>query len=127
MRATQLLTRRRMIASLPVVVAIVMSGAISFGYNQLLKSYRADVEHTFRIITAIDQLQMKLQDAETGQRGFIITGDESYLGPFAEGSVSIMDTVAEIRRLAEDNATQIARLSRLEELTTAMRSYFCVR
>jgi CHASE3 domain sensor protein len=115
----KLLTRQRLIVFLPVLVAIVVSSAISFGYNQLLRSYRVAVEHTFRVITAIDQLQLKLQDAETGQRGFVITGDESYLSPFAEGSASIVQTIAEIRKLAEDNAAQIARLSRLHELTTA--------
>jgi methyl-accepting chemotaxis protein len=116
MRDTKPPTRQRLIASVPILVAIVMSGAISFGYNQLLKSYRATAEHTFRVITVIDQL--KLQDAETG-RGFVITGDKSYLGPFAEGSSSIVETISEIKTLAGDNAAQIARLARLDELTTA--------
>jgi len=93
MRATRLLTRQRMIASLLILAAIVMSGTISFGYNQLLKSYRAAVEHTFRVITAIDRLQLKLHDAETGRRGFVTTGGESYLGLFAEGSSTVVDTV----------------------------------
>jgi CHASE3 domain sensor protein len=114
-----LITRQRLIVFLPVLVAIVISAAISFGYNQLLKSYRTAVEHTFRVITAIDQLQLKMQDAETGQRGFVITGDESYLDPFAEGSASIVQTIAEIRKLVADNTAQIERLSQLDELANA--------
>ena len=38
-----------------------------------------DVDHTFKVMSAIDNALLQLQDAETGQRGFIITGDESYL------------------------------------------------
>lgn len=60
----------------------MLSGIISFSYNRLLKDYRDAVDHTFEVISTIDNALLRLQDAETGQRGFIITGDESYLAPF---------------------------------------------
>jgi hypothetical protein len=74
-----LMSRSALIGAAPVVIALMLSGIISFSYNRLLKEYRDDVDHTFQVMSAIDSALLNLQDAETGQRGFIITGDESYL------------------------------------------------
>ena len=72
-----MLSRSVLIGALPVVIALMLSGVISFSYNRLLKDYRDDVDHTFQVMSAIDNALLQLQDAETGQRGFIITGDET--------------------------------------------------
>jgi len=67
-----LLSRKALLGALPVVVALLLSGVISFSYNLLLKNYRDAVDHTFQVMSGIDNVLLRLQDAETGQRGFII-------------------------------------------------------
>jgi CHASE3 domain sensor protein len=80
-----LMSRSALAGALPVAMALLLSGVISFSYNTLLKDYRDAVDHTFEVISTIDNALLRLNDAETGQRGFIITGDESYLAPFEAG------------------------------------------
>jgi CHASE3 domain sensor protein len=111
-----MLSRSALIGALPVVIALMLSGAISFSYNRLLKDYRDDVDHTFQVMSAIDNALLQLQDAETGQRGFIITGDESYLAPFEAGRTKLSEFLERLSGLASDNAGQQARIEGLRRL-----------
>ena len=43
------------------------------------------VEHDLEVLQNAQKLQKLVVDAETGQRGFIITGDESFLEPYKDG------------------------------------------
>jgi CHASE3 domain sensor protein len=118
MKATlkALLSRSALIGAAPVVIALMLSGIISFSYNRLLKDYRDDVDHTFQVMSAIDSALLQLQDAETGQRGFIITGDESYLAPFEAGRAKLSEVLSRLNQLASDNADQQARIERMRRL-----------
>jgi methyl-accepting chemotaxis protein len=109
-------SRSALLGALPVVMALLLSGVISFSYNRLLKDYRDAVDHTFEVISAIDNALLRLQDAETGQRGFIITGDDSYLAPFEAGRTVIFKILSDLRELVSDNADQRARIAGLREL-----------
>lgn len=111
-----MLTRPALIGALPVVIALMLSGVISFSYNRLLKDYRDDVDHTFQVMSAIDNALLQLQDAETGQRGFIITGDETYLAPFEAGRNKLVEVLSHLRGLVSDNADQQARIESLQQL-----------
>jgi CHASE3 domain sensor protein len=109
-------SRSALLGALPVVLALLLSGVISFSYNRLLKDYRDAVDHTFEVISAIDNALLRLQDAETGQRGFIITGDDSYLAPFEAGRTVIFKILSDLRELVTDNADQQTRIAGLRDL-----------
>jgi CHASE3 domain sensor protein len=111
-----LMSRSALVGAAPVVIALMLSGIISFSYNRLLKVYRDDVDHTFQVMSAIDSALLQLQDAETGQRGFIITGDESYLAPFQAGRSKLFEVLSRLNQLASDNADQRKRIERMRWL-----------
>ena len=50
----------------------------------LLQTNRA-VSHSLEVITSVQAILSSLQDIETGSRGFILTGDASYLEPYERG------------------------------------------
>jgi methyl-accepting chemotaxis protein len=110
------LTRNALLGALPVVVALLLSGFISFSYNHLLKNYRDAVDHTFQVMSGIDNVLLRLQDAETGQRGFIITGDEAYLAPFKSAELELSEVLAGLDRLVSDNADQQIEIANLQQL-----------
>jgi CHASE3 domain sensor protein len=60
-----------------------------------------------------------LKDAETGQRGYILTGDEAYLEPYHAGSGEVLNVVRELRKLTADNANQQKRIDTAERLAAA--------
>jgi methyl-accepting chemotaxis protein len=110
------LSRNALLGALPVVVALLLSGFISFSYNLLLKNYRDAVDHTFQVMSGIDNVLLRLQDAETGQRGFIITGDEAYLAPFKSAEQELSDALAGLGRMVSDNADQQIEIANLQQL-----------
>jgi len=59
------------------------------------------------------------KDAETGQRGFLITNLENYLEPYNSAGSAVAAAVAEVRQLTSDNPTQQTRLDDLEPLIAA--------
>jgi methyl-accepting chemotaxis protein len=72
--------------------------------------------HTHLVLEALESEVSQLKDAETGQRGFIITGREEYLEPYRTGSERAGRVVKEIRELTLDNPSQQQRLNSLEPL-----------
>jgi len=58
-----------------------------------------------------------LLDAETGQRGFLLTGDEAYLAPYNESRFNLLPELDVIERLVADNPGQVERIRRARELT----------
>jgi CHASE3 domain sensor protein len=80
--------RLRVILSVFLVTAAVViasSVAIFWAGNRVLQVHlREQVRRD--TIARIEQLESVMKDAETGQRGFIITGNESYLEPFDEAT-----------------------------------------
>jgi methyl-accepting chemotaxis protein len=109
-------SRARLISVIPIVIAMILSGAVSFGYNHLLRESGKAVDHTFLVLSKIDATLLRLQDAETGQRGFVITGDNAYLAPFVAAEDQILEGLSDLAGLISDNAEQKARIATLRNL-----------
>ena len=74
------------------------------------------VAHTREVQNQLTQLLSNLQDAETGQRGFVITGVESYLAPFTSGTAGAAENRKHLVQLVADNPRQQARADALAPL-----------
>ena len=64
---------------------------------------------------AYDRLLDLLKDAETGQRGYVITGDEAFLAPYESGAAAVPGALRTLRPLA-DNADEVAALDEIGSL-----------
>ncbi len=83
--------------------------------NKLIDS--ADwVAHTHQVLESLGGVIQAFTDAETGQRGFIITGQEQYLEPYNSGIAVVDQHVAQLRNLTVDSPIQQQRLDVLEPL-----------
>ena len=65
----------------------------------------------------IERVFSLLQDAETGQRGYIITGDERFLEPYSHAQTELDAQTRRLSDLFDVEAAQAADMSRLQELT----------
>jgi CheY-like chemotaxis protein len=72
--------------------------------------------HTHVVIQQLDVLMGALSDAETGQRGFIITNNDGYLEPYHRALGRIAEARANLRMLTRDNRSQQQRLAALDPL-----------
>ncbi len=71
------------------------------------------VEHTLAVRTLLLETLSTLQDAETGQQGFALSGDEGFLGPFNATQQKMDPRFQELERTISDNPVQLEKLGRL--------------
>ncbi len=82
------------------------------------------VSHTYQVITQLDAVSMALDEAETGQRGFLITGEDRYLEPYLQAKAKISEHVNAVRELTIDNGNQTKRFDELKPIITARLDLF---
>lgn len=76
----------------------------------------ASVEATLstdQFIRRLDELLSTIEDAETGQRGYLLTGEERYLAPFQEAKARLPQRLAEIDALASRNRVSMQNIEEL--------------
>jgi two-component system cell cycle sensor histidine kinase/response regulator CckA len=77
------------------------------------------VDHTHLVLRAADRAVGGLVNAETAQRGFVLTGREPYLEPYQAGLDAYRQSLHELRTLTADDAAQQRRVDTLAALATA--------
>ena len=68
------------------------------------------VDHTHHVLAALETIISLAKDAETGQRGYIITGEPSYLETYNAALSAINEPVRTLEQLTRDNPAQQARI-----------------
>jgi methyl-accepting chemotaxis protein len=96
---------------------LMLVAGIAYRSITALVENNAAVEHTHAVIEKLGTTLSLVKDAETGQRGFIITGDPAFLGTYEQGLAGVPSHVAELRTLIQDNPGQLSRLSQMEAAT----------
>jgi CHASE3 domain sensor protein len=78
-------------------------------------------EHTYQVLDALDDCLRGLVDAETGQRGYLLTLEPSYLAPYHQGDRDAVAAWERALALTQDNHEQQQRLSDLWPVLNAKR------
>ncbi len=99
-----------------VLLTLVGSAVVSLLNIHRLHEEDAWVAHTHQVLTDLESLVSTLKDAETGQRGYLITLDESYLEPYRKALGELGHRRAELRQLIADNQPQAERLQSLDPI-----------
>ena len=102
-------------------VATLLVFSAGLGYWNMLQLHQNDtrVAHTDEVLAAIEAVVSTMTDSETGQRGYLITGEDRYLAPYNAAVTAIQDRIQRLKRLTEDNPRQQARIREMEELISA--------
>ncbi|MGA9770461.1 MAG: CHASE3 domain-containing protein [Blastocatellia bacterium] len=97
-----------------ILIILVGNMALSYRATRVVIENERWVTHTYRVIGELDATLSNLVDAETGQRGFLITGLDSYLDPYNEAIATVGDHLKNIHELTADNPVQQKFVSILE-------------
>lgn len=115
----KLLTRN---VGLPLGVGLLGALAFVVVINYLLSAMQW-VEHTDRVIGNANETVKLSIDMETGMRGFLITGDETFLDPYEVAKPRIFGSLQGLRSMVEDNPQQVERIDRLIALQQAWNAF----
>jgi CheY-like chemotaxis protein/CHASE3 domain sensor protein len=97
-----------------VLVFFLISGAVAYLNVRTLREDNQLIVHSHQVITALDDLLSTAKDAETGQRGFLLTDNEHYLEPYNAALLTVTSQLDELSRLTRDNARQQDRIGPLK-------------
>ncbi len=100
-------------AALLLIVAIAATSLVRM--NRFAEGARW-VNHTHEVIEGLDTVLSDVISAETGQRGFLLTGDEIFLDPYHASRAELAAHVARVMKLAGDDASQVERIGQIDAL-----------
>ena len=89
-----------------VLAFFLISGAIAYLNVQVLRENQQKILHSHTVLVALDKLISTMQDAETGQRGYLLTGNDKYLAPYNEAVAAVGSRLDTVASLTGDNAAQ---------------------
>jgi CHASE3 domain sensor protein len=101
------------------LVIIAAIGASAYVSTQRLLEANRWVTHTHEVIEGLEHALSVLKDAETGQRGFVLTGEEPYLEPYNAATGRIQHDIDALVALTRDNPAQQESLRQVKELSDA--------
>jgi PAS domain S-box-containing protein len=114
-----MLANYRTLAALAgAALLVVLVAVLSFWAFSQIETSSAARKQTFSLIVRADALLNDLADAETGQRDYLLTGDEAFLQPYTAVRERIGGQLTELRPLASGSAA-VARLDAMAPLLTA--------
>ncbi len=101
--------------ALPLIAGIAT--ALAFvGLIFYLLSAMNWVEHSERVIGSANKVAKLAVDQETGMRGFLLTGDESFLEPYKLGKPKMDVDLDALKELVSDSQPQLERVNRIDAL-----------
>jgi signal transduction histidine kinase len=92
------------------VLVVSFNTWLAFRSVHVLLRSEAWVQHTLQVINQVERIMSSAKDAETGNRGFLITGDENYLAPYNSAVRELPSEIDACDSLTADNPAQLRRL-----------------
>ena len=93
---------------------LILNAATSYRNTLKLVENERWVAHTHQVLTELEATLSTLKDAETGQRGYLLTGEERYLEPYHSAIARINQQVVGLQQLTADNNRQQQRIRDLK-------------
>lgn len=107
--------RMVLIGTLGTTLLLLLNGYISYTQTQNVRRANEDVSRYYELVSVIDQTLSLMKDAETGTRGYVITGDETYLEPFLAAQNQVPTQVRAMRQLIRQVGEDVTNMQPLEQ------------
>ena len=95
------------------IAIIFFIGGVTFKHITVLKKSSDFVSKSHEVNTELERLMSFIKDAETGQRGYLLTKNTGFLKPYSESKNLVKKSFNKITNLTENSRTQQANLKKL--------------
>lgn len=96
-------------------VFIISATLTFFQFNKNTENTKWTI-HTYEVIVEAEKILVALVNMETGQRGYLLAGEENFLDPLRQGEKEFNEALASLKGKTSDNNTQQGRLDKLTRL-----------
>lgn len=100
---------------LVIAIFVMSSLLVSMRFKENVESGKW-TSHTYNVLLQSRDLLTALVNIETGHRGYLLAGQETFLEPLRQGEQSFSQAFREIKQLTSDNDAQQQRLERLQRI-----------
>ena len=100
-------------------VLLVANALVTYRATQQLIGASHWVEHTLAVDSQLQVVGSLVKDAETGQRGYLLTGDPGYLDPYSAAVQQLPSALQALGDMTADNPDQVQNVQQLKELTAS--------
>ncbi len=107
------LTVPTLLRSIPVGIVIAAGVFATTWTHTLLSDHQDMVVHTYEAIDTTKDVLIALDDAETGQRGYLVSSDRQYLAPYEKALGRLQTLRVNLLNRVSDNDSQVARVRQL--------------
>jgi CheY-like chemotaxis protein/CHASE3 domain sensor protein len=97
------------------VAAVAFIALLTWRSLETRSEAAQQMTHTLQVIKELQNVLSLAKDAETGQRGYLLTGEQTYLDPFSVAKAQLPDALRKARDLVESDPVQVQRLKNLEQ------------
>ncbi|HMG92872.1 MAG TPA: CHASE3 domain-containing protein [Chryseolinea sp.] len=99
-----------------VIVVLISVSLLTYrNLNNYIREVRT-IRHSNKVLKTLEIVLSSIKDAETSQRGYQLTRDATFLGPYHLSVQSLPIELQELDSLLRDNTAQSARVDTLQEL-----------
>jgi len=105
----------KVIFTLSLFILLFISG-ISYKHSTSLSTSTELLVHSYKIQMQLEQISSYIKDAETGQRGYIITHDSIFLDPYIHGLKKVNESFLVLKDLTANQPQQQVNLEELSQL-----------
>jgi two-component system, NarL family, sensor kinase len=113
---TLLYEQKLLAISLVIIFGIMLLGAKTYQNNKNNLDTYQRLDHTRQVLYDAEQISAAVKDLELGVRGYVITGDYTFLEPFYTTRQTIFTRISNLKNLSGDNRLQKSRLDELKSL-----------
>ncbi len=99
-----------------VAFLLLLGSFLLWSLSGVVNTFRGSVEISGKIIKDAQLLQQLVIDAETGQRGYIITGKSEFLEPYNKANARFKVVINDLRQKLEDKPKHLQALEGIEHL-----------
>src|SRR5689334_22836113 len=96
-----------------IMIMLLVISILSYDRINSLNNASNLVIHTIRVIQKLNEVLISMVDAETGQRGFLLTHDSAFLQPYYGALENTSLGLAQVDSLTSDNPAQHLHLEKL--------------
>ncbi|MEA9479924.1 diguanylate cyclase [Xanthomonas campestris] len=107
--------RNQLALAFSALIFIAIGIGIFMGARRSLAD-AALVSHTHEVIGRVDEIQARVLDAESAERGYLLTGNDAYLLDYQTSVERLPILIGNLRRKIADNPSQVAHLDQLHHL-----------
>jgi signal transduction histidine kinase/CHASE3 domain sensor protein len=112
----------RIIFAISIFILLFIT-SVSYKHNRDLQNSSKLMMHTYEINIQLERLLSFVKDAETGQRGYIITKNSRFLAPYLFSRDKVNRSFIKLKKLITDNPKQQQNLKNLFDLIIQRYTY----